>query len=365
MTEKYKLANGLSVVLNKMPHMKSASMGIFIKSGSVYENKGNNGIAHFIEHMLFKGTKNRTAHEISEESDELGGNLNAYTAEDCTCVYVKVLSEEAPRAIELLLDIVSNPVFDEMAIENEKKVIAEEISGTDDNPEDAAQEMLMSNMFREHPIGMPVLGSTENVNAFTKKDVQAFYAERYVPENMAISISGNFDGECIKNIIHKSDIAARVCGKAAYETPKNTKIFGGIYTSERDIGQIQLMAGYPAVARDDERFYAFMLLSGILSGDSSSRLFRSLREENGLVYNVDASVAEYEDCGMFVINTSFSAENAAKVMEITRREIKDILENGVTEKELMRAKKNIIASIKLDSEGTMSTMSIEIGRAHV
>lgn len=159
MTKKYKLSNGLSVVLNKMEHMKSVSMGIFVKSGSIYENKSSNGISHFIEHMLFKGTKNRTAEKISEESDRLGGNLNAYTAEECTCIYIKVLSEEDEKALDLIMDIAANPVFSETAIENEKKVIIEEIASADDNPEDAAQEILMSNMFRDHPVGMPVLGS--------------------------------------------------------------------------------------------------------------------------------------------------------------------------------------------------------------
>ncbi len=358
MTKKYKLSNGLSVVLNKMEHMKSVSMGIFVKSGSIYENKSSNGIAHFIEHMLFKGTKNRIAEKISEESDRLGGNLNAYTAEECTCIYIKVLSEEAEKALDLIMDIAANPVFSETAIENEKKVIIEEIASADDNPEDAAQEILMSNMFRDHPVGMPVLGSIENVKSFTKKNIEDFYNARFIPENIVISVSGNFNEHKVEKAIEESTLAKRKNISQSNDNQKEAKIFGGTYSCYRDIGQIQLVAGYPCVARHDERLYSFLLLAGILSGDSSSRLFRALREENGLVYNVDASVEEYENCGLFVVNTSFSAENTEKVFAIIKKEMNDILENGVNDRELERTKKNIITSIKLDSEGTMSTMSV-------
>lgn len=358
MIEKYTLDNGLKVVLNSMPFMKSVSIGIFIKSGSVYETFENNGIAHFIEHMLFKGTKNRTARQISEESDEMGGTLNAYTGEECTCLYMKVLSSDVSEALELLFDVACNPVFDEDAIENEKKVILEEIASADDNPEDAAQEMLMSNMFRNHPVGMPVLGNAKNVMSFKKRDIRAFYDERYTAGNMVLSISGNFDVQNVKNIISNSDIAKKQHGTNDRINTYKAEICPGVYYSRRDIGQLQLVAGYPCVSRYDEHIYAFVLLSGILCGDGSSRLFRRLREENGLVYNVDASAMEYADTGVFMINTGFSAENTDKVISVMKNEIMDILQNGAEEAELARAKRNMSAASELESESTMSMMSI-------
>lgn len=357
MIQKYTLDNGMQVVLDNMPYMRSVSLGIFIKSGSVYENLHNNGIAHFIEHMLFKGTSRRSALQISEEADELGGTLNAYTAEECTCLYIKALSEDIERALELLFDIALDPVFDPVAIENEKKVILEEISGAEDNPEDAAQELLMSNMFKGHPIGMPVLGSAENVKSFTKAELEEFYRKRYIPQNMIISVAGRFDEASVKDIIFKSTAHIKAFGKTCLNEISQANIFGGIYRGIRDIGQLQLVAGYPCASRFDESIYAFTLLSGILSGDSSSRLFRRLREENGLVYNVDAAAVEYAVNGVFVISTGFSAENAEKVISIVRNEIQDILQNGVTAAETARAIRSITASMELESEGTMSVMA--------
>ena len=330
MTQKYTLDNGMKAVLTGMPYMKSVSIGIFVKSGSVYETAQNNGIAHFIEHMLFKGTKNRTARQISEESDELGGTLNAYTAEECTCLYIKVLADDVARALDLLFDIALNPVFDGDAIENEKKVILEEIS---------------------------VLGSAENVRNFTRDEIEAFYRRRYIPQNMTVSVAGRFDEKIVNDIIREKTLNVKPCIAPEKDIAVPANIFGGIYRGIRDIGQLQLVAGYPSAARFDESLYAFILLSGILSGDSSSRLFRRLREENGLVYNVDAAAMEYLSTGVFVLSTGFSAENADKVISVIRSEIYDILQNGVTEQETMRTKRNIVASLELESESTMSVMA--------
>ena len=287
--------------------------------------------------MLFKGTSARSSSRISEESDELGGTLNAYTAEECTCVYIKVLAAWVKHAFDLVDDIVSDPIFDDAAIENEKKVIIEEIASADDNPEDAAQEMLMSNMFAASSIGMPVLGRLETVNSFNKKLLREFYEAHYTPDNMVLSIAGNFDENEIKAVIEESRLAKKPASKQNVpKIPTPVEMFGGKYLGNRDIGQIQLVAGYPCVARHDPLLYAFVVLSGILGGDSSSRFFRRLREENGLVYNVDATAMEYECTGVFVVNTSFSGENTELVCKMLREEICDVLKNGVTQEELER-----------------------------
>lgn len=355
---KYTLENGLGVTLDSMPYMKSVSLGIFIKCGSSYETPKNNGISHFIEHLLFKGTENRSAEDISKQSDELGGNLNAYTAEECICVYIKVPSREAENAFDLICDIVANPVFDGVAIENEKKVISEEISSALDNPEDAAQELLMAGMLKNHSVGMPVLGSIKNVESFDSDTLKDFYKEHFVPQNIVISVAGKFSADDMKRYIESSPLAQRKKERGADVAMRDATVTGGLYKARRDTEQLQLVAGYPCVSRYDRRLYAFALLAGILGGDGSSRLFRRLREDNGLVYNVDASVAEYGDMGVFVINTAFSPENAEEVKRITATEIKSVLENGVTEDELARAKKNMITALELEEEGTMSMMSI-------
>ncbi len=349
--------NGLTVILEPMPYMKSASAGIYIRSGSVYETKETNGIAHFIEHMLFKGTSRRSAQQISEEADDLGGTLNAYTAEECTCIYIKVLAEQISKALDLILDIAGDPLFDKADIENEKKVIIEEIASANDDPEDAAQEVLMSNMFREHPVGMPVLGNRKNVSSFSREDISSFYSKHFQPERMVISVAGAIDENEVFSVIEKSRFANENGEKESDIKAGHAEINGGYFYSKRDTGQLQLVAGWPAVSLFDEKMYAFTLLAGILGSDGSSRLFRRLREEKGLVYNVDASTLFYEENGVFLVNTSFSAENTDTICRIMREEINDIIENGVTERELSRTKRNIISAMKLETESTMSVMS--------
>lgn len=351
------LSNGLAVVLEGMTHMRSAAIGVFIKCGSGWEDKANNGISHFIEHLLFKGTYTRTARDISQQADELGGSLNAYTAEECICVHLKVLAEDTLAALDLVSDIVCHPAFDEEDIENEKKVILEEIAVTNDNPEDAAQELMMSGMFPHSPVGMPVLGSEENVEGFTRKDIADFYNKSFVADRMVLSIAGSFDEAAVTAWLESSPFAELEAGDLPAVITSENPIVGGFFKQERDIGQLQLVAGYPAVSRYDDDLYAFVLLAGVLAGDGSSRLFRRLREENGLVYGVDASIAEYSQMGVLVINTGFSAENAGTVQDIIKEEIKDITANGVTPQELLRAKRNMMIALELECEGTMSTMS--------
>ena len=353
----FELPNGLRVVLEPMPYMRSVSMGIYVDCGSAYENKLNNGISHFVEHLLFKGTKNRTAEMISEEADELGGTLNAYTAEECVCLYIKVLKNDVKRALELLCDVATAPIFDEDAIENEKRVIIEEILSADDNPEDAAQEMLMSGMLPNHPIGMPVLGSVENVESFNKRKLESFYNVHFVPQNMVLSVAGCFDESEILSLINDSPLVRLSRSQTDNNDRGKADFCSGTFVSQRDIGQLQLVAGFPCVSRYDNALCSFVLLAGVLAGDGSSRLFRGLREQNGLVYNVDATVAEYRDMGVFLINTAFSAENADGVKRIVSSQIQDVMEHGVDEKELSRAKKSVITALELETESTMSQMS--------
>ena len=354
---KYYLENGVQVILNPMPHMRSAAAGVFIRSGSIYETPDNNGIAHFIEHMLFKGTKNRSLQQIAEESDRLGGNLNAYTCEEYTCIYMKVLEEDVFQAVDLLTDIACNPVFEESALENEKNVVLEEIINAEDNPEDAVQEMLMRNMFRSHPVGQPVLGSAENVLHFCSEKVREFYKKQYCAENVLISIAGKFEPEKIVQAIEASALKYMPRGRRAYlETCADTA--GGVFYRFRDVEQMQLAVGYPCVSRYDPRLFSFTVLAQILSGDTSSRLFRRLREENGLVYNVDATAVEYDDTGAFIISTGFSPENYERVTEIIRQEAEDLLHNGASQEEVERSKRNICVSLQLEQEGTSSVMSI-------
>lgn len=353
----FELPNGLRVVLEPMPYMRSVSMGIYVDCGSAYENKLNNGISHFVEHLLFKGTKNRTAEMISEEADELGGTLNAYTAEECVCLYIKVLKNDVKRAFDLLCDVATDPIFDEEAIENEKRVIIEEILSADDNPEDAAQEMLMSGMLPNHPIGMPVLGNVENVESFNKRKLESFYKAHFVPQSMVLSIAGCFDENEMLSLINNSSLACLSKKEMNNTVHAKAEFSSGTFISQRDIGQLQLVAGFPCVSRHDDALCAFVLLAGVLAGDGSSRLFRGLREQNGLVYNVDATVAEYRDMGVFLINTAFSAENANAVSKIVNDQIKDVIKNGVSSKELERAKRSVITALELETEGTMSQMS--------
>ncbi|MBE5816463.1 MAG: insulinase family protein [Clostridiales bacterium] len=345
----------LDTVVESMPHSYTVTLGVWIKCGGFSEEGFNCGIAHFTEHMLFKGTQNRSAKDISREMDIIGAGLNAYTSEEYTCFYVKIIKQDMEKAFSLLFDILQNPLFNENDIEQEKRVVIEEINTSEDDPEDIVQDTMLKKLYGSHPAGNPILGKREDVERITRDELISFYNKFYTHSNMIVSVAGDTDiGEVVKLL--DSNITNVRTGAPLVVLPEVKRISNEFIHIKRNTSQMQLSFGYLSYNRNDSRIYSLLLLANIVGNSGSSRLFSVLRDEYGLVYNVEATVHEYPFSGVFAVSTGFSAENYTKIIELCRNELCDIMNNGVSNEELDRAKKFFEISYIFDKEGTYSAM---------
>ncbi len=348
------LKNGMRLVYEKMPYLKTVSLGIFVKSGSMYETKEENGISHFIEHMLFKGTKNRSAGRIAEEMDFIGGHINAYTAKELTCYYTKVLSKDIALSAQILSDMYYNSLFKEEDIELERGVIIEEINMYEDSPEDVALDVSHEYAWKDSSLGYPISGSVESVKGITREMLLEYMSRRYTPENTVISVAGNF---CEDELI--SIIENYFCGgsNTILENPPAPVFNSGNFTKIKDIEQAHLSIVYPSYSIEDDRVFSASLLSGILGGSMSSRLFQKLREENGLCYSIYSYTAFYPAAGLFGIYSGLSEDSVGDAMDMIENEIKRISSEKVSDYELAKAKSQLKCSIFMGEENPASIMS--------
>jgi len=358
------LSNGLRVIAEKLPHFKSVSAGIWIKTGSSCETEEQNGISHFIEHMFFKGTKNRTAKQIASDMDKVGGQINAFTSKECTCYHAKVMSEKLETAIDVLSDIVKNSVFDAGEIEKEKGVIIEEINMSKDNPEDLAHEMMSVTYFTGNPLSKTILGSTENIRRLTREDLVKYLEVHYFPENMVISVAGNFDESQLTDTLEKYfgeykndniDRPSEICAEGL----KPQKRFLAI---KRDIEQIHICLAMPGYSFADKKRYPLSILNNVLGGSMSSRLFQSIREEKGLAYSVFSYPSIYSKTGMFSVYAGTSAALAGQVTELILQELKKLKDEGIPEGEFNQSKDQLRGNYILSMESTGSIMN-NIGKS--
>ncbi len=352
-----KLSNGVRVVSERLKDYRSVSISLWVKAGSVDEGEGEGGISHFIEHMIFKGTKNRTASEIASQMDALGGNLNAFTSKECTCFYAKVLDEHLPLAADMISDMALNSRLSADDIEREKGVVVEEINMAADSPEDIVHEAIVSLMFEGDPLQKPILGTTQSVMGMTRDDMVNYMAKRYIAGNMVIACAGNFERESLIDILEKSFRDVSVANAEQDRNYGNMRQDRAIKSIHKDIEQVHICLGLPGYPMDTKGQYPLVALSNILGGTMSSRLFQRIREEKGLAYSVYSFPTSYCTAGYFGLYAGTGDKQAETVIDIMMEELYRLKKDGLTDAELRRSKEQLKGSYILGLESTSSHAS--------
>ena len=352
MYEKITLPNGARIVFERMEGVRSVSLGIWVGAGSRFERAEEGGSAHFIEHMLFKGTETRTAAQLAEEADALGGQMNAYTTRDNTCFYTRVLDTHLPRAAEVLADMFFRSRFDEADVENEKGVIGEEIDMYEDTPEDVAAENLLAGCF-PGALGRPVLGTEETLAGLSGRSLRAFMERTYTAPRIAVALAGSFTDADV-------DAVARIFAQmppAEHTEPERSAYAPCLTLREKAVEQNQLVLGFPGLETASEERFAMQLFSNILGGSSSSRLFQTVREKHGLCYSIYSFTAGYQDTGLFAVALAANRQSERRALGLTIDELRRIRDDGVTAAELGRAREQVTASILMSLESSASRMN--------
>jgi len=353
---KKEMKNGLVVATEVMPHLRSVSIGVWVKCGSRFERDGATGVSHFIEHLLFKGTKSRSASDIAEAIDSVGGQLNAFTDKEYVGFYARVLDEHLPFAFELLSDIVLNPTFPAVEMKRERNVIFEEINMVEDSPQDLVHEIFLERFWRGHPLGRPISGTKESVARITRKDVVQFFKSNYTARNTLISVAGNIKHPTVQ------DLAARYFSQLQTGDPTDPGAPPVVHPA-RDIRrkskleQIHICVGTVCPSLISEDRFTIHLLSNVLGGGVSSRLFQKIREKRGLVYSIYSNLDLYRDAGALVVYAGTAPGSAAAVVELVLKEFRNLREKLVPSEELKRSKENIKGSVMLSLESTSSRMT--------
>ncbi|WP_289293991.1 M16 family metallopeptidase [Romboutsia ilealis] len=361
MYKKHVLENGLTIIGEEIPYVKSISLGIWINAGSRIEDEEISGISHFIEHMLFKGTKNRTSKQIASEIDNLGGQINAFTSKECTCYYVKLLDSHIDIGIDILSDMILNSKFNEDDLDKERSVIIEELKMYEDSPEDLAYDLLTENIYKNDTLGMNIIGTEESLKKLNREKLLDYFNKYYVPNNSVIAISGNFN---FNEIINKIEEKFKGWKKKSVNIDiKKAEFKSCFLTKNKDIEQVNLAMSLEAVPlENDEEVYALAVINTVFGGSISSRLFQKIREEKGLVYSIYSSQSLYRKCGELGIFASMSNEHLEEVYESIIEEIKIMKKDYLTEQEIKESKEQLKGSYILGLESTSSRM-MSIGRS--
>ncbi|MBZ5644687.1 MAG: insulinase family protein [Acidobacteriia bacterium] len=354
--EKAVLPNGLTIVTERMPHVRSVSVGIWLGTGSRGESPERNGIAHFIEHMVFKGTERRTAEQIAQTMDAVGGMMDAFTAKEMTSFNAKVLDEHLPVAFDVLSDLVLRPRFDDADIAKEKQVVLEEIKMDEDNPEYLIHELFTQKFWRGHPLGQPILGTPETVPQFSSAALRECFASWYAPDNTVITAAGNLEHARLVDLAAREFGGASRGGSESARTPPKTHP-GIERRHKKELEQVHLVIGVPSYPLAHERRYAASLLNIILGGGMSSRLFQNIRERQGLAYAIGSDLSPYTDAGLLSVYAGTSRESAEQLIRSVIGEFRRIQAEAVSAEELRRAKDHLKGSMMLSLESTSARMS--------
>ncbi|MDX2181979.1 MAG: pitrilysin family protein [Bryobacteraceae bacterium] len=349
------LPNGIRVVTEHMPHVRSVSVGIWISSGSRSEQRAENGISHFLEHMLFKGTTSRTAEQIAREVDSIGGHLDAFTAKELVSYNTKVLDEHLPVAFDVLADLVLNPVFREEDIEKEKGVILEELKMESDNPEYVVHETFISRFWKGHPLGKPIIGTPRTIRSFDRSMLVDYHRRVYQPANVFITAAGHLDHQDLFRLA-ESRFGGLAVGKPV-GPGGNPAPNAAITYKRKRLQQVHLCIGAPSCPVADDRRYASYVLNTVLGGGMSSRLFQNIRERQGLAYAVFSELNLFRDTGCLAVYAGTSKENASKLVASVLEEFRRLKNEPVPAEELRRAKDHLKGSLMLSLESTSSRMA--------
>ncbi|KJS83234.1 MAG: zinc protease [Peptococcaceae bacterium BICA1-8] len=354
------LKNGIRVVSEHIPYVKSVAVGIWVGAGSRFESEEYSGISHFLEHLFFKGTEKRSAKDIAESLDSVGGQLNAFTTKEYTCYYAKVLDDHLELALDVLSDMFFNSKFSEKDILKEREVIIEEIKMYEDTPDEIIHDLFSRTIWEDHPLGRPVLGTEETISTFTRDDFLQFIKSHYVPDNIVISLAGKVDHTKIIEVLDKLFGDAIKGTVERYPFPPHNHF--QIQNVYRDVGQVQICLGSPGLPQDHPQIYPLYILNSVLGGGLSSRLVQEVREERGLAYSVYSYHSAFSDAGLFTFYAGTRPDNYEQVIQLILKEAFDIANEGITEKELLKTKEQLKGNLYLGLESVGSRMT-RIGRS--
>ena len=357
MYRKLVLDNGVRVVTERMPTLKSVTVGVWVNTGSRDEQPSQSGYSHFIEHMLFKGTRHRSSAEISREIDALGGEMNAFTSHETTTYYVKVLDQQLERALELLSDLFHHSCFAPKEIEKEKQVVLEEIRMVQDDPEDLVQELHMGQVLGRHPLGRSILGREKTIGGLRRQDLLNYIETHYDPGQTVVSIAGNFEQATLDRLVARYFGKGRAVKAAPINGRRPPDVHGGVLLKKKRLEQVHLCLGLKGVAAGHQDRYALYALNSVLGGSVSSRLFQEVREKRGLAYSIYSFLSGYSDGGMITVYAATRSKEVDRVVDLVCREIRQIGIKGVERKELERAKTQMKGSLMLSLESSHSRMS--------
>jgi len=367
--ERTEFASGLRVLTDRMPGVRSVTLGIWVGTGSRDEVPRISGSSHFLEHLLFKGTPSHTAFDIAETFDSVGGDLNAFTDREMTCYYARVLDKDLPMAVDYMCDMLQNSLLRKPDFESEKQVILEEINVHEDTPDDLIHDFFFETLWPSHPLGRPVLGTAESINGVSRDAVNRFYRKHYEPSNFVIAVAGNVQHEDLVKLVSKRMDAGRVRSTglrpAALADPRAVpQPANSVAVKRRATEQAHMLIGTNGVARSDPDRFAFGLVNDALGGGMSSRLFQEVREKRGLAYSVYSYHSMFAETGLFALYAGTTPRHAQQVLELAREQLEDVAQNGIREEELERAKGHMRGSLALSLEGTSSRMS-RLGKSEV
>ena len=350
------LPNGLIVLTERMDYLRSVAMGVWIKSGSRCEPAETNGISHFVEHMLFKGTRSRTAQHIAREMDSIGGNLDAFTGKETICFNAKSLVDHVPLALDVLADLVLNPIFAPGDIERERGVILEEIKIDEDNPDILVQELFTQSFWKGHPLGSPILGTTETVSHLAQQNLFSYHTDRFCAGNMIFSAAGNLEHDQFVEFV-AAKFSSLAGGQPIAELSAPEPSARVVLRNKKSLEQVQICLGVPAPPITDESRYAALVLNTVLGGGMSSRLFQTIREERGMAYSIFSDLSPYRDTGTLCVYAGTSAGKALEVVNLILAEFRSLKQAALSHEELTRAKDQLKGNVLLGLESSNSRMA--------
>lgn len=355
MINKSILDSGIRVISEIIPHAYSVSIGIWVANGSRHERRESNGVAHFIEHLLFKGTERRSALDIAREIDSIGGILNAFTSREYVCYYAKVLDKFLPNAVDLLSDIFLNSLFNAEEIEKERKVILQEISMLEDTPDDYIHDLFSQNFWQGHPLGMPIIGNEESVGGLSRSFIVNYKQDKYRAGDIIIAAAGKVDHQELLGLL--GELFARIPSGKSTGEPYLATYEKKIDIIEKDLEQVHLCLGTPALSQNHPNRYEAYILNTVLGGSMSSRLFQEVREKLGLAYSVYSYMASHSDTGSLAVYAGTSQEQLNEVIEIILRELRRLKTDPLSQAELDSAKEQLKGNILLSLESSDNRMS--------
>jgi predicted Zn-dependent peptidase len=362
MYRKSVLPNGVRVISEAIPYVKSATLGVWVGTGSRNEQDHNHGVSHFIEHLMFKGTEKRTAKDIAETVDAVGGQLNAFTAKEYTCYYIKVLDNHLELGMDILSDMLLASKFDSQDIDREREVVLEEVNMYEDSPDELVHDLYLGNIWQNHPLGRNILGSAEAISQFDQPLVQEYYRNFYTPDNIVIAAAGNLSHEVLVELAAKYFGPLQGSKRNLVMTPPALTPVRTVHN--KDTEQVHICMGTVSVPQNSPAIYTMHILNNILGGGISSRLFQAIREERGLAYSIYSYQSNYSDCGLFTVYAGTRPANIEQVIELVLQNIEQLKAEGISASELPKTKEQLKGNLLLGLESSSSRMS-RIGKMEI